>query len=77
MELCTVSWEYNQAQPRLGSYPYYKTGKKNRKKKKKQREDVEESTYKKLCSEFGDSITLKNVMRGLGENENDNHLEQK
>jgi hypothetical protein len=35
---------------------------------------MEECTYKKLGGEPGDSITLENVMGGLGDGENDNHL---
>jgi hypothetical protein len=39
--------------------------------------EVEESTYKKLCGEPRDSVTLKNVMGGLGEGKNENHLQLK
>jgi hypothetical protein len=36
---------------------------------------VEEITYKKLCGKLGDSKTLKKEMGGLGDGENNNHLQ--
>jgi hypothetical protein len=34
-------------------------------------------TYKKLCGELGDSITLKKVLGGFGDGEDENQLQLK